>query len=246
MQREFIRVGAQNVIYDGVNLSDYFNITEYTIAPFPAREVKSVQVPGKAGTTFVGVTDGERTITLKMSIRGQKRDAISLHDQWMLLNPLLLKDSPRPLYLRPDRFINAIVTDGGDLERKGVRAVSDVNFTANDPYFYGAEHVTALEEGENTFVVLGEEEIVPVFQITGVSGALELTNVATGEKIVIPSVATAETVVKIDLARRRCTADDEYLPVDIDKTDFFKMGSGEMTLNLSAGTGTLTYRERFR
>lgn len=240
----FIKIGAQDIRYDGVNLSHYFDITDVAMQPFPEIEVKSTKIPGKAGTHFNDREIGERTLTLKMSIRGFDRNKIHIYQFWRELVPLLLKPEPRPMTLDEHKQINVIARSATEIERLGTRGISDIEFVANDPFFYGEEHEIELSRSTH-FSVLGGYEVLPTIEITGVSGELIVTNEKTGDRIRIPSVASDGAKVVVDMERNRCTINGEYLPVDMSVTDYFGLPLGEAVVGISKGSGILKYKERY-
>lgn len=241
-----MRYGHKSIIYDGVNLADYFDITDVVASPFPARTPNVRKVPGKAGVHFHSVEEGERVVTMKMSLLAERRNRWSTYQAWERCVDILLKDEPKELYLEDERYLLTMALNASEIERLGYRGVSDVSWTAFDPYFYGHLNSLALKTGENKLFVHGDAEVHPLIEVTGVSGALTVTDNASGDKVVIPSVGNSTAKVLIDPQNLRCTVNGSYLPVDLDRTDYFVLKPGTASVTLSAGSGTLTYREKFR
>lgn len=232
-----------HVLYDGVNLSDHFDINVINPDPMPEMEAVTTKIPGKAGLHFCSRDIGQRTITLDLSVKGFKRDPFLVSNAWSLVAKYLLKDEPKPLALGDGREINALPLSAGELRRLGKRGVSTVTFTAFDPFFYGQEYEIKLKTGSNTFYVYGDYEVYPVIELTGTSGAISLTNNATGEVVRIPSVGNSTAKVVIDMGKMKCTRNGDYLAVDLGVSEFYSLQPGDVDLRLSAGSGTLKYRE---
>ena len=66
----------------------------------------------------------------------------------------------------------------------------------------------------------------------------------TGEMVRVAGLTQA-TVLRIDMANYRCTVNGNYKPADISVTDFWPLEPGTATLQLSGGSGTMTYEERY-
>lgn len=241
-----MRYGHKNIIYDGVNLSDYFDITDVVIAPFPARTPNTRKIPGGAGLHFYSVDEGERTITMVMSLIAELRNRWSAFQAWEKCLDILLKDEPKELYLDDERYLLAMALNGSEIERLGFRGVSDISWTAFDPYFYGHLNTFPLNNGANRFFVQGSAETYPLIEVTGVNGPLTVTDDVSGDKVVIPNIGNPTAKVIIDPKNLRCTVNGSYLPVDLDRTDYFALKPGMASVTLSAGNGMLSYRERFR
>lgn len=241
------KIGAKRIVFDGVCISDYFDVTAYITSPFPDVDVKTVKIPGRAGSKFLSAEIGERQVRLKLSLKGFERTPMRVHQLWRDFNPLLIKGEPKPMFFDDDKFLNVIPTSGTELERLDSRGVSEVTFRACDPYFYSREEdETELEPGVNKVFIYGTFPVLSVFEVTGVTGQLQLTDKETGYTVLIPNVGKADDVVMIDMDRQRCSVGGVYLPVDPDITDFFDpLPPGNREIELSAGTGVLRYRERY-
>lgn len=245
MRYGFISVGAENIIYDGVNLSERFDITDAQIQVAPEISVSSVKIPGVPGTHFGSLEYGDRELILKMSLKTWDRNKIHQYQFWREFTPLLLKEEPKPMQLDESRTINVIVSEIGELERLGTRGIAEVTFLANDPFFYGQTRCFEINAGENAFVMDNPYSVWPVLELSEfeTEEALVITDESTGNRIYIPEVS--EGTVKVDMGRRHCYLDDTYLPVDPAYTTFFALNEGPVNIKLSSGHGTLTYKERF-
>lgn len=236
---------AQGIIYDGVVLSDFFDITELKRQPFPQVSANTLTIPGRAGVRFASSQRGTRTLSMKLSLLSHGRDDFSVAARWDEMVDLLIKEEPKALELGDGKTIYALPTNASELERLGNRGVSTVTFTAYDPYFYGPSHDVALSSGNNIVIIKGTQAVRPTVSITGTTGAITARNVETTERVVTASVSSSSARVVMDMETQRCTVNGSYLAVDMDHTDYWELIPGTNTVYLSGGTGTLTYTEKY-
>lgn len=241
MYKPFFR----NIVYGGVDLSCYFDINKVTIAPFPDITLNTVQISGKAGSTYFSREIGERTIKLNLSLKASERNTLANYKEWRELTKLLLKSEPTPMKFDEAHYINVMALSASEITRLGYRGVSEVTFVAPDPYFYGKTQEAVLNPGDNSVWASGDVDAWPVIRLTNASNGLTVRNSNTGEEIVIPSGITSTASVVIDTELMRCTVNGQYVPTNLNRTDFFSLSPGQTTISLSSGTGTLTYKERY-
>lgn len=244
-QKPYIKIGAQNVTYDGRSLSHYFNILGIKYQAYPDITINAANVPGRPGGRFGSRELGSRNIVLSLSFKGYDRNPMHVYQVWRKLLPLLMKDEPKPLVLDESKTIYAVVSSVTDLETISNRGFVEVTLTATDPFFYGTKHVIPLVSGSNKFKVLGDYAVRPLIEITNVSGALDVTNNNTSERIHIPQVLSTSAKVTIDTDRLRCEANGSYLECDLTVSDYFQLDPGMADIQISRGSGTLTYQELF-
>lgn len=234
---------AEKIIFDGVNLSDYFDINEVDIGPFPEIEVTSIRIPGEAGMRYCSRDIGRREIVMNLSVKSNSRDPISVSRSWRDNARYLLKDEPKALHISDDRTIYALPTSTSELKRLGRRGMSEVTFTAFDPFFYSGNKTVRLFAGQNKFMIAGDYECWPVITLTDVSSPVSVTNYLTGDVVRMPSVLNPSARIEIDMREMRCTINGSYSAVDLNVTDYFALNPGLNDIRLSSGRGTLTYRE---
>lgn len=236
---------AQGVIYDGVILSDFFDITELNVQPFPQMGAQTISIPGKKGLHFGESTMGVRTLSMKLSLRADTANDFGVFRKWRQFTDLLIKDEPKKLYIGDSQYINAMALSSSELERLGNRGVSTITFTAFDPYFYGDQHEIALRSGSNTVIIQGSCPVYPVITLTGCSGALNVQKTGTADRVVTNSISSTSAKIVIDMERQRTTANGSYFPVNMQVTDYFELDPGSNTVTVSSGSGTLSYQEKY-
>ena len=236
--------GCPGIIYDGVNLSDIFEVHEIHVPMLPPIEAVAQEMAGRPGAYFQSRKVKTREITMKLGLNARSRCPLDIYHAWREQAGLLAKTEPRKLYLKEDRYIWAVLTGESGIENLGYRGVAELTFSCFDPCFYGQEHTVQLQSGSNSVQINGGVAAYPTFTITPSSDSFALVNGDTNEKVVVPSV-TESTVLRIDMANCRCTANGNYKPCNISVTDFWPLEPGTANLVLSSGTGTMTYEERF-
>lgn len=234
----------EKVVYDGVNLSRFYDINEIAIGNAPAITLTSVEIPGKIGNHFADIKYGEREIAFKFSINADSRDQRKIYSKWRELSHLVLKNEPKVLMIGERKKINAIVSSVGNLERVGTRGVCEVVFVAFDSWFYGDTHNIELTSGSNEIFISGDQEVFPSLTIKPGGTSLTVTNQDTGSRVVIPKGVTSSTTVTINMERERCEVNGNYLAVTNEQTEFFTLKPGINRISLSSGSGVLTYTER--
>lgn len=234
--------GHDHVIFDGVDLNDHFEIVAVSTSAYPAVEAVTATVPGMAGLHYYSRSVGAREVTLTLRAVADAPDPFDVIRRWRELSPLLAHDEPRRLYLDDEWYLNAMLTGETPIEFAGDRGSVEVAFTAFDPRFHGRTHEVELTAGDNTFFVVSHTDVWPVITVTGASPPLSVKNTATEDEVRIPTVGGLP--VRILMEDMRCYSGSNYVPVDIQYTDFYSLPANqEATIRLSSGTGTLTYEE---
>lgn len=235
--------GHEHVVFDGIDLNDHFEITGIQAPVFPAIEAITTKVPGRAGEHYYSASVGVRVVTMTLYARADSDDPFSVIRRWRELSPTLLRDEPRPLYLDDDWYLMAMLTGETPIEFTGERGRVEVEFTAFDPRYFGPVHEIPLKAGANTFLVQSNIEVWPTIRVTGASSPLDVKNALTEDMVRIPAVG-AYLPVEIRMEEMKTYSGSNYVPVDIQYTDFFSLPPfQEATIELSSGSGTLTYQE---
>lgn len=234
---------AQNVMYDGENLSYFFDITSIKVDAVPSITLNAIKIPGLAGEHYGSRELGSRTIKMTMSVKCKSRHPYKIYAAWRELMSKLLKDTPKPLYLDDDKYVNAIVTDISEIERIGQRGVAEVTFTASDPYFYGPTKTHQLK-GVSSFTAMIQWPVWPIIKLSNCESPLMIVNMNTGDRVVIPDGISSSGKIVIDMADRRCSINGNFLPVSNELTNFFQIRPGENVISISSGVGELIYTER--
>jgi len=236
--------GCTGIVYDGVNLSDIFEVHDIQIPMLPPIEAVTQEMAERPGAYFHSRKVKTREIVLKLGLNAGSRCPVDIFHAWREHSGLLAKSEPRKLQLKEDMYLMAMLVGETGIENLGYRGVAELRFACFDPFFYGDEHSVALSSGSNAVRIEGGCATFPTFQVTGVTGDFTLTNAGTGEKVKVTGLASSTTLV-IDMGGYRCTVNGSYKAADITVTDFWPLEPGAASLTLSGGSGTMTYRERY-
>lgn len=236
--------GYEHVVFDGVDLNDYFEVVGVQAPAFPPVEPITTAIPGKAGEHYYSRRVGSREVTLRLMALADKSSPLSVIQRWRELTPLITHGEPKRLYLDDEMYLNAMLTGETPLEFLGKRGAVEVTFTAFDPYYHGQWHELPLEAGDNTFQVISQCETWPIIRVSGASAPLRVRDNATYNEVRVP--ATGSATIEIRMEEMKVFSGSNYVPVDIQYTDFFPLIPQEedTTIWLSSGTGTLSYEER--
>lgn len=234
--------GHDHVIFDGVDLNDHFEVAGVSTSALPSVEPVTANVPGKAGVHYYSRNLGARTVSLTLMARAGTDDPFDVIQRWRELSPLLAHDEPRRLYLDDEWYLDAMLTGETPIEFAGERGRVEVQLTAFDPRFHGRTHEIELKPGDNTFYVVSYSDVWPTITVTGAQSPLRVQNRTSADEVRVPAVG--ELPVQIRMEDMKCFSGSNYVPVDIQYTDFFSLPANqEATIWLSSGTGTLTYQE---
>lgn len=238
------QIGDTGIAYDGVALSDYFIVCGLDMPAFPNIDTSSLAVDGKPGEWFTNRKIGTREIVVRLAMMTDRADRVDIMEEWLSLTPKLLKDEPKMLELGNGYYVNAIITGTSAITETMNWSKADITFKCFDPYVYGDTHEVPIHAGENTIYVKGTCSIRPVYNILGTDETVTLENDDTGKRTVIHGMVPDAPLV-IYMEDYRCTARGYYKAADPSVSDFWPLTPGVNHINLSSGSGTLTYKERY-
>lgn len=242
MLRNLGKIGYDFLVYDGVVLSDHFIVRTFNMPLCPTLDPNYIEVDGRPGVWFTGNKIGTRDITVGLGIlmdNGQTReDAVKA---WVDLSDKLVKNEIKKLEIGNGLYVNAAMVGDSAITTRGDWGIVDVSFRCFDPYVYGADHAVQLKSGDNNFYVEGKLPTFPTIEISGAT-TTTITNKTTSDKIKVTKIPTGKTVV-IDMEHHNCKAGDVYVAADPTISDFWTINPGNVTINVSSGSGTLKYKE---
>lgn len=242
MRLNYSRTGCAGLRYDGVNISDIFQIVDISIPLLPTFEAVTHDLAQVPGSYFAARKVGTREIRLKLRLDAESRNPMDIFKAWRDVSSIFNKPTPRKLYLDEERYCNAIMVGESEIEDEAYYGVTEFTFMCYDPFFYGREHEVALSDGSNVVNVLGAVEAYPTIELTATSTSVRVANEATGDYVSVPDTASGAKLV-VDMERQTVTMGGEYVPVDM-LSDYFTL-EGASKVKLTNATGTLRYRERF-
>ncbi len=238
------QIGCPGIIYDGVNLSDIFEVHDIQVPMLPAIEAVTQEMAERPGAYYHSRKVKTREIVMKLGLNAGSRCPLDIYHAWREHSGLLAKKEPKKLQLKEDRYIWAMLTGESGIDNVGYRGIAELTFSCFDPFFYGEQRTEILSSGSNAVQVHGGVAAFPVFDITASGTTVELTNADTGEKVKVTGL-TSGTHLMIDMASYRCTVNGNYKAADMSVTDFWPLEPGAASLTLTGGGGTMTYEERY-
>lgn len=241
-KRNYSKIGAKNVYYNGNLLNDTFIVDEIYLESFPEATDTTVDIPGIPGSKLVGVHRQPRHGSMRLSLNTEERQYIDAFDAFKRLADMFDFETARVLDFGHFR-VNAKCTKASDFEQVGIYLSTTLEFVCYDPHLYYRDIEIELTTTKGTFYNQSTCPVWPVIEVTGASVPLTITNKDTGEKVTISSGITSTTKVTVDMAKARCYANTNYLPANMDLTDFFSLAPGTCNIGISSGKGTLRYTE---
>lgn len=238
------QIGDIGLVYDGIPLSDFFIVRGVDMPILPTIETNSLEIDGKPGAWFTSRNIGTRDITVRLAILGDNKDRITTMEQWINASDKLSKGEEHKLELGNGFYVNAIMTGNSDWDRNHTWNTTEIVFRCFDPFIYGQTWTEEIKAGKNSIPIHGKYPTFPVYDITGVNGALELKDETAHKTIRVPGLVT-DTKLVIDMAKYHCTVNGYYKAADPTVSDFWAVKPGVADINLNQGKGTLTYTERY-
>jgi predicted phage tail component-like protein len=250
------------VIFNGVDLSQFF-IVENTWYPIlPNIEVVTQDVSGMDGTKYVGRRLQPITFTCQMLLK-EPPSSYSKHE-WVkrVIAPILYTDGLVPLRLTGDeaRYYMAIVSEGTQLDSLWRHGGGEIEFYCPDPIAYGTTKTSKVVSGKS-MTVGGTYKTSPIFRLRDIADKsnVMITNQATGHHVQIKSpgntFGTTNIVgVNVDMGKEHCEfiksngAVESADPYVYFASTYFDMIPGEyvdFTLSPSTITATMEVTERW-
>lgn len=243
MRMNYSRAGCTGLVFDGVNVSDYFQIVDVSIPLLPSFEAMTHELAQRPGSYFDSCKIGTREIKVKLRLDAETRDPMGIFRAWRELSSIFNKSEPCKLQLGEERYCYAMMTGETEIENEAYYGVVEFTFTCFDPYFYGTEHEIAVSDGAtSSFAVQGGVEAYPVLELTATGASVRIANAVTGDYVLVPDTASGASVA-IDMETQTATIGGEYAPVYL-LSDFFAI-EGDASIKVTGANGTLRYTERF-
>ena len=237
------RAGITGIVYDGVDLTETFQVVEVRTPLLPTIEAVAHELPQRPGSYFAARKVGTRSVVLKLRLEAASRNPLEVFQAWREVSSLVAKDEPKRLYLGEDRWCMAMLVGETEMDTSARYGTIECEFACFDPYFYGAEHSASLSAGTAKAIdVVGAVPALPTLALTASSTSVTVTNMTTGQYVLIPDL-TSGAAVTVDMARQVSTAAGQYAPVDL-LSDYFAVNDGD-EVKVTGAYGTLSYTERW-
>lgn len=243
MRLNYSKTGASGLVYDGVNLTDTFQLVDISIPLLPTIEAVTHDLAQRPGSYFASRKVGTREIKVKLRLDAETRDPMGIFHAWREVSGIFNKPEPKKLYLNEEKYCHALLVGESQLTDEAYYGVVELTFVCFDPYFYGKEHEIALSNNAvSSFDVKGGVAAYPKLELTASTTSVTVTNMVTGEFVTIPSTANGSSV-KVDMERQLATIGNSYAPVYL-LSDFFNV-EGSAQVKVVGASGMLRYEERY-
>ena len=242
-----LKTGRSTVMWDGEELGAGWTFVSDRREQLLPTDVATIDVPGRDGALFGGVTRAVRQVTLALYVLGPVGERAPHVRE---LAARLAVDGPRPLMFSDEAPLWRMAVPNADPE--GVAfynadGYADVKFVCPDPWFYGEEGgVTVPSGGSVTFTVGGTAPTMPIVTapaaLNGSGGVWQL--MLDDTTYIAASVPSARSLV--------CDCVDRVLRVNGAVTllrpdaDWLVLEPGTHTLAMTGtGAATVTWTERW-
>lgn len=244
--RALLRTGHSPVMWDGEELSAGWVFVSDRHEQLLPRNVTTIDVPGRDGAIFGGVTQAVRQLTLSLYVLGRP-DERAEHVRELAAR--LAVDGPRPLRFGDELTRMAIPNADQDGESFVNAERFEVTFTCPDPWLYGEVRTATIPSGGSvTIDVGGTAPTWPTITAaaTGGSQSSWIVTMDDGSGIYAAIPSGTEYEVTADCAARTLMVNGEtaMLPPAY---DWPRLTPGSHTLTMMQGTGdaTVTWQERW-
>ena len=237
------------VTFDGHELTRLFAVSNLQNSLLP-RTLNTVDVPGRDGSLFLGVSLAVRTIKLTLTVRDRTPSGLQAASR--ALAAILNVSEPKPLSMSIDGglYYMAIPNAQADGTRYRNAVTYDVEFLCADPVAYGTERtITVPSGGSVTFEVDGTYPTAPQVSVSAAkngSGGYWRLTLDSDEYLVatIPSGVTTAPV-EIDCAARTLKVNGNIALLQ-PEADWLVLEPGEHTLSMTGtGQAMVIYVERW-
>lgn len=165
--------------FNGNDLSNDIRVTDVVRPILPPSLLTTSKIVGRPGEFLHYKQHGSYTIPVSFIIIESKNN--SLRNKVRELADKLDTDLPAPLIFsdEPDKYIDAIVSEGTDLAEIVSIGKGTINFYCPDPYWYAIEDdiIESNTSGIIEFVRKGTAESFPLIEIKGTNnGSITIEN----------------------------------------------------------------------
>ena len=231
--------------FNGHDLEDYVVVEAVRRPLLPTVNNVTYRMPGRDGERHIRTQLGPRVI--EMDVRLIEDDKADLLSTVRTLAGILLTREPAKLELDELNKYEMAILDGlTDLDEFLYTGGATLRFVAPSPATYGQDKTENLTGADIVNAGTYPADGVVTVTMTGAESDLEVKNVTTGERVYIEHDLVEHDVVVVDLGAETVTKNGSSIMADVTlDSDFFEMPVGTFKVTVSAGTGVLTYTERW-
>lgn len=214
------------MIYDGIELEDYFRI-QYEFPLILPSQVEGIKVSGRPGKLFTGNTMDELSIPMEFRLKNRARDDLPAFRR--LYRAMLHQDAPRPLYLPEDQgaYRLGIFQAVGNLDTLWYTGKGTLDFIAPDPIAYGDWHDIAVSGTRYDGKYFGTWPTYPVIEAWPANGtSFTVWDHLTGFSVTVNGKFNGSQHVVIDCERQQTTINGTNAKVTFE-SDYPHMAPGD-------------------
>lgn len=163
-----------------------------------------------------------------------------------LLAKMLSFTSPQALKLpdEPWNYYLAWFKGAAETSRQGKFPSVELTFLCPDPVAFGQSRTQTVTTTQTVVNTGGTCKSYPIVTAKPPSGSSwRITNVSTGDFVLVYATFTGSQTLVLDMEKQRCTINGSDKAVDI-SSDFFAI-EGTQKLQVSGGSATLAWNERW-
>lgn len=245
-----LKTGRSTVMWDGEELGAGWTFVSDRREQLLPTDVATIDVPGRDGALFGGVTRAVRQVTLALHVMGPFGERAPHVRE---LAARLAVDGPRPLMFSDEAPLWRMAVPNAESDSEvyfDAEGYTDVEFVCPDPWLYGEERsVTVPSGGSVTFTVGGTAPTWPTItaSATGSSQGTWILRLDDSSKGVYASIASGVTRPIVADCDARTLAVNDATSMLAPSYDWPELTPGTHTLAMTAGTGaaTVTWTERW-
>lgn len=236
----------QGFEFAGVHSSAFFDVLKIRRAMMPTLSHRTIQVDGRPGAYDVGVDEGMAKFDVDVLLTSA--DTYDLQEHIRLINDWLYTDDLAVLRFdhEPDKYYNARLTDGTELDSLGSAAFVTLSFVAPDPYARGATQTQTLaSEGTSIVYNGGNAEAFPILRATANKSITSLALIkndkyvalGTPEDVELPAVPAEETLLNDGLESTNGWSTTSYTDGGSGTGTMLSNGQGFIVDDYGTGSG---------
>ncbi|HZK23814.1 MAG TPA: distal tail protein Dit [Oscillospiraceae bacterium] len=234
------------MIFNNIDMCDYFTANDVRRDILPPVAVATKAIPGRVGERFIKRNLGMGIIEVDITVEGFLLS--EMREKVREIAGILNTDEEKQLIFsdEPDKYYMAILN--GDTRLKEIVSVGEgmLTFLCPDPLAYSLDAVTASLANKVYNGGTAEATGVITVNVTDSVDYVQAKLKSTGEIVRIGDDFVAGDTVIINLAQEHAEKNGHSIMAKVAlASDFFDLPTGEFEIEVTGGTGTLEFRERW-
>lgn len=230
--------------FSGNDIGLCMSVSSVTRNVISERNLEQTTVSGMNGALVKDSGLSPLEITVTGNLWAQKIEEVTRTRR--LISAMLMTSEPAKLVLpdERDKYYLAIYQGGAELSRNAHRPSVELTFLCPDPVAFGQSRTQTVTTTQTVVNTGGTYKSYPIVTAKPPSGSSwRITNVSTGDFVLVYATFTGSQTLVLDMEKQRCTINGSDKAVDI-TSDFFAI-EGTQKLQVSGGSATLAWNERW-